>query len=148
MKLHHTFALTLATVFLFNFLVAPAASAAVSPGESFSAEVIHVPDGDSIVVQKKNQPALTVHLAGVEANPGGKAQRFLNGLAYGKVVDVEVIGTESGLRARVFLDSRDLGEALVDADLARETDASLHPVRRMRRLGRLAQILLGSDGRS
>ena len=149
MKLHHTFALALATVFLFNFLGAPTAGMAVSRGESFSAEVIYVADGDSIVVQrKKNQPALRVDLAGLEAKPGGEAQRFLNELAYGKVVDVEVIGTEAGLRARVFLDGRDLGEALVDADLARETDASLHPVRRMRRLGRLVQIFLGSDGRS
>ena len=149
MKLRHTYGLALATVFLFNFLVAPTASMAVSRGESFPAEVIYVADGDSIVVQKKkNQPALTVDLAGLEAKAGGEAQRFLNELAYGKVVDVEVIGTEPGLRARVFLDGRDLGEALVDADLARKTDASLHPVRRMRRLGRLVQILLGSDGRS
>ena len=138
----------LATVFLFNFLGAPAASTSVSRGESFSAEVIYIADGDSIVAQKKkNQPALTVDLAGLEVKPGGEAQRFLNELAYGKVVDVEVIGTE-GLRARVSLDGSDLGKALVDAGLARETDASLHPVRQMRRLGRLAQILLGGHGRS
>lgn len=147
MKLHHTFALTLATVFLWN--AAPAAGKAVSPGESFSAEVIYVVDGDSILVQtQKNRPAVKIDLAGVEAKPGSGARMFLDDLVLEKVVDVQVIGTESGLRAHVFLDSRDLGDALVDADLARETDASLHPVRRMRRFGRLAQIFLGGHGGS
>ena len=144
MKLQHTFALALATVLLSNFFVAPAASQAASPGESFSAEVIYVVDGDSILVQKqKNRPAVKVDLAGIEATPGPEAQTFLKELAFGKVVDVEVISTEGGLQARVSLDGKDLGEALVDADRARNTDAALHPIRRVKRFGRLTQIVLG-----
>ncbi len=87
MKLHHTFALALATIFLWN--AAPAAAKAVSPGESFSAEVIYVLDGDSILVQtQKNRPAVKVDLAGVEAKPGSGAKMFLDGLVHRKVVDV------------------------------------------------------------
>ena len=112
MKLHHTFALALATAFLWN--AAPAAAKALSPGESFSGEVIYVVDGDSILVQtRKNRPAVKVDLAGVEAKRGSGARMFLGDLVHRKVVDVRVISTEGGLRARVFLDGKDLAAGLV-----------------------------------
>ncbi len=144
MKLQHTFALALAIVLLSNFFVAPAASQAASPGESFSAEVIYVVDGDSILVQKqKNRPAVKIDLAGIEATSGRGARTFLKELAFGKVVDVEVTSTHGGLQARVFLDGKDLGETLVDADFARKNDTALHPIRRGKRIARLTQIVLG-----
>ncbi len=147
MKLHHTLALALATIFLWS--AAPAAAKTVSPGESFSAQVIYVLDGDSILVQtQKNRPAVKVDLAGVEAKPGSGARMFLDGLVHKKVVDVRVISTEAGLRARVSHDGKDLGEALLDANLARETDGSLHPIRGARRFGRLMQVFLGGHRRS
>ena len=147
MKLHHTFALALATAFLWN--AAPAAAKALSPGESFSGEVIYVVDGDSIPVQtRKNRPAVKVDLAGVEAKRGSGARMFLGDLVHRKVVDVRVISTEGGLRARVFLDGKDLAAGLVEADLARETGASVYPIRRLRGFGRLTQVFLGGRSRS
>ncbi len=147
MKLHHTFALALATVFLCN--AAPAAGKAVFPGESFSAEVIYVVDGDSILVQtQKTRPAVKVDLAGVEAKPGSGARMFLDDLVHTKIVHVRVISTEAGLQARVSRDGKDLGEALLDANLARDTERSLHPIRRARSFGRLTQLFLGGHGRS
>ena len=148
MKSHHISVLTLVAALASTLFVAPAAMA-ISRGESFPAEVIQVLDGDSILVQRENSHhTVKVDLAGITANQGPEAQEFLNEHAYRKVVDVEVSGTDSGRRARVSLDGKDLGKALVDAGLARETHASAHPVRKLKRWGRLTQIVLGGQGRS
>ena len=114
----HISALALAIGLAFTLFLAPAAMA-ISRGESFPAEVVQVLDGDSILVQRESsRHTMRVDLAGITANQGPEAQEFLNEHAYRKVVDVEVSDTDSGLRARVSLDGKDLGKALVDAGLA------------------------------
>ena len=144
----HISALALATAVASTLFGAPAAMA-ISRGQSFPAEVVQVLDGDSILVQRESSHhTLRVDLAGITANQGPEAQEFLNERASRKVVDVEVSGTDSGLRARVSLDGKDLGKALVDAGLARETQASAHPVRRLKHWGRRIQIAMGHQGRS
>ncbi len=148
MKPQNISVLALATALVSTIFLAPPA-VAISRGHSFPAEVLQVLDGDSILVQRESSHhTLRIDLAGIDAKGGSEARKFLNDLAYRKIVNVEVSGTDSGLRARVSLDGKDLGKALVDAGLARETHASAHPVRKLKRWGRLTQIVLGGQGRS
>ncbi len=148
MKSHHISVLALVTALASTLFVAPAAMA-ISRGESFPAEVIQVLDGDSILVQRESSHhTLRIDLAGIDAKGGSEARKFLNDLAYRKSVNVEISGTDRGLRARVSLDGKDLGKALVDAGLARETHASAHPVRKLKRWGRRIQFAMGHQGRS
>lgn len=148
MKPQHISVLALATALASTLFGAPAAMA-ISRGQSFPAKVVQVLDGDSILVQRESSHhTLRVDLAGIDAKGSSEARKFLNDLAYRKSVNVEISGTDRGLRARVSVDGKDLGKALVDAGLARETHASAHPVRKLKRWGRLTQIILGGQGGS
>jgi micrococcal nuclease len=90
-------------------------------GERFTARVVHVFDGDSMIVERGGQ-RVDVRLHGVDAPEGGQAygdasKRFLTDLVFGKSVAVEVRDIDPYNRrvSRLSLDGRDVGVEIIRA---------------------------------
>ena len=88
--------------------------------EVFTASVMSVEDGDSVVVKTESEP-ITVNLAGVDApemsQPGGlQARQFLSDLTLGKTVTVRLTNGVDRM-ARLEVAGIDVTEALVRAGM-------------------------------
>jgi micrococcal nuclease len=98
--------------------------ALAQPQGRFTARVVKVTDGDTIVV-RQGARALTVRLHGIDAPEGGqafsrRAATFLSELALGRDVQLEVVTTDryGRLVCLVEVDGRDVGREMVRAGLA------------------------------
>ena len=97
-------------------------------GESFTAKVLYVSDGDTLVVSAGRQQTV-VQLGGIDApelsQEFGKAARdFLADVAVKKTVVVEVLERKPNrsIVARVTVDGKDLAQVLVEEGLAWASD--------------------------
>ena len=117
------------TIVLVSFLSISFAVALPSfAGETFSAKVRWVTDGDTLVVSAGRHQTV-VQIAGIDApeltQPFGKEARdFLAETAVKKTVTVEVLETKENrsVVARVTIDGKDLAETLVEEGLAWASD--------------------------
>ena len=138
-----------ALITLTSLVASPAEAKKTKKGETFSAKVVRIIDGDSIVVQRSPSSDTTrINLAGIDAKGSADAQQYLSTLLLGTTVSVKVVSTKGvDSSADVSLNGSDVGESVVNAGLARGTGNSIRPVRRLRGTGRLARNILrrGSD---
>ncbi len=118
---HHTFPLRTAAVVASLFLLT---SLPLIAGDSFTAKVRSVSDGDTIVVGK-----YVVQLAGIDAPElsqefGPAARDHVREITRGKKVTVQVLETTNGrsVVARVSVDGKDLATSLVASGHAWATD--------------------------
>jgi endonuclease YncB( thermonuclease family) len=104
-----------------SFVALPA-TAATQAGDSFTAKVIGIVDGDTLVVQRADESRVAIHLEGVTAN-GDQAKKFLKENALKQQASVTIIGIDEGkIMAKVELGGKDLGTTLVDAGLGKDTE--------------------------
>lgn len=129
-----------------TFLMAvPATAKRIKKGEIFSARVVRVIDGDSIVVQRTpSSDSIRINLAGIDAKGSADARQYLHSLLFDTTVTVKLIDTKGvDSSADVSLNGLDVAESVVNAGLARHSRNSIQPVRGLRGVGRIARGILG-----
>lgn len=138
-----------AFITLTSLAAAPAEAKKPKKGETFSARVVRVVDGDSIVVQGPLPSDTTrINLAGIDAKGSLDAQQYLGTLLLDNTVTIKVVSTKGvDSSADVSLNGSDIAETMVKAGLARSIKDSTRPIRRLRGVGRIARGILrrGSD---
>jgi micrococcal nuclease len=123
--------------------------------ERFSARVVGIANGDTITVLERRRE-VKVRLHGIDcpegSQPWGKrAKQFASGLAFGRVVRIEVMDTDRYGRtvAKVYLpDGASLGERLVQAGMAwwfRRYAPDSHRLERLENEARKSRRGLWSD---
>ncbi|MCS3685800.1 thermonuclease family protein [Salinibacter ruber] len=102
------------------FLLAPACFAQVEPGQTFTAKVVEVTDGDTYDVRRSSGQTVTLRLHGVDTpesaqSYGGAATRKARQYVGGKRVraSVEDIGRYGRAVARIEVQGGDLGAMLI-----------------------------------
>ena len=138
-----------ALITLTSLVASPAQAKKPKKGDTFSARVVRVIDGDSMVVQRTpSSDTTTINLAGIDARGSADARQYLHALLIDTTVTVTVVGTKGvDSTADVSLNGSDVAESVMTAGLARSTGDSIRPVRRLRSVGRIARGILsrGSD---
>lgn len=106
--------------FLISFLVLSTAF-----GETFTAKVVRVIDGDTIVVLTEQNEQIRVRLHGIDAPEKGepyskKATELLSSLVAGKAVEIRKTGKDRYHRTLgvVLLDGKDINAQMVASGLA------------------------------
>ncbi|MCH7666105.1 MAG: hypothetical protein IH936_09300 [Acidobacteria bacterium] len=138
-----------ALIALTSMVASPAEAKKPKKGDTFSARVVRVIDGDSMVVQRTPSGNTTrINLAGIDAKGSADAQQYLHSLLFDTTVTVRVVSTKGvDSSADVSLNGSDVAESVVNAGLASSTGNSIQLVRRLLGVGRIARGILsrGSD---